>query len=146
MGKMRSRAGRTGGGSGVSQRARPDDRRRRAGRPRGVGLAVFHVRDLAPVNALMTRVHSTRGRKKRPSAGAGRGGRRARSARAGDHPPLYLTDDKHLIGVAGSLAGAKVLRDFIRETLGDAVEHVRTSFVKAPKAVDGGSSKVRRRR
>ena len=151
MGKTRSRrAGNRAGGTdeGGSRRRQAQEGargRQRSLRPRGVGVAIFHVHDLKRVKKLVSGLHSKWRRRTRPGTGLKRV-RTTGQAQHGDHPPLFLTDDKHLIGVAGSLAGANLLREFVQEALGDAVAHVQTTFVKAPKHVGGAGSGFRRRR
>jgi hypothetical protein len=131
-----------GGGAvrrGKQQRGRTG---KRTPPPLGVGVTIFHVRDAAPVEKLLDALHARRGHT-RTESGVKRGGRtrsrKSRHARDGDHPPLYLTDANHLIGLAGSLALAKTFRRTIEKALGAAVEHVETKFVKAPKAAAAGA-------
>ena len=133
----------TAGGGSVPRGKQPRGRTGKGTSPRlGVGVTIFHVRDLAPVKKLLDAVHARPGRTPSKS-GVKRGGRtRSRKglrARGGDHPPLYLTDANHLIGLAGSLALAKTFRRTIEKALGAAVEHVETKFVKAPKAAAAGA-------
>lgn len=131
-------------GGGVVRRDKQQRGRtgKRTPPPLGAGVTIFHVRDLAPVKELLAALHSRPGRK-RSESGVKRGGRtlsrKGCRARDSDHPPLYLTDANHLIGLARSLALAKTFRRAIEKALGAAVEHVETRFVKAPKAAAAGA-------
>jgi len=130
---------------------RDKQRRGRTGKrtppPLGAGVAIFHVRDAAPVKELLAALHSRFGRK-RSESGIKRGGRtlsrKGRRVRDGDHPPLYLADNDHLIALARTLALANTFRRAIEKALGAAVEHVETRFVTAPTAAAGGARRGRR--
>lgn len=112
---------------------------RPAGRPqlpREICAVIFHVRDLAPVEELVAALHA-RMRRKRPVAGRKRerrppSGKTTRS-RDGEHPPLYLADDHHLIALAPSRALARTWQRALERALGDAVEHVENRFIKRPR-------------
>jgi hypothetical protein len=131
-------------GGGVVRRDKQQRGRtgKRTPPPLGAGVTIFHVRDAAPVKELLAALHSRLGRK-RSESGIKRGGRtlsrKGRRVRDGDHPPLYLVDDDHLIAFARSLALANTIRRAIEKALGAAVQHVETRFVKAPKAAAAGA-------
>lgn len=112
--------------------------RGRAGRPappKGACVVIFHVRDVAPAKELVDGMHAEWERSKRGDRRSGRTPSRKDSrARDSGHPPLFLPDDDHLILVASSRGPANAMRRALERALGDAIEHVKTSFIRAPKA------------
>ena len=117
--------------------------------PRSVSVAIFHVRDPAPVKELVAALHG-RPKRKRSSASGTPGGptisRKGSRARDAEHGPLYLAGDNHLIFVAPSGAVANAGRRAIERALGDAVEFVEIKSVKVPKAAEDAGPAPRGRR
>ena len=151
MGKTGIASGnRTTGTSRACVSRQGKQRRGRAGRrsrPKGACVVIFHVRDLKPVEKLVDGLHSSwersRGKRgRRPPAGApsAKGGH----AHAAAHPPLFMPDEDHLIALAPSRPDGVSIRRAIERVLGEAVEHVQTRFVKAPKAKTAGPAPRRR--
>lgn len=114
--------------------------------PKGACVVFFHVRDLRPVKELTDGLHLEWERSKR---GDKRGGRaashRGSHARDTGHPPVFLTDKRHLIALAQSRRPANSIRRLLERALGDAIEHVETRFVKAPKMMVVGRASRHRR-
>lgn len=118
--------------------------RAQQGRPRGAWITVFHVRELTRVKELLADLHAS-ARRKRSAAGS-RGSRGIGRARSGEHPPLYMPDEKHLIIAAPTRAWANRARRATEGFLEDAIEHVQTDFIKVPVPAAGAGPGRRGRR
>jgi len=122
---------------------------RRRSRPKGACVVIFHVRELAPVEDLVDGFHASwkrstatkRGRKPDSGKPSGKGGH----AHGADHPPLFMTDEKHLIALAPTRPDGDSIRRALERALGDAVEHVKTRFYRAPRGTAPGGAAPRHR-
>lgn len=124
------------GPSGTRRGARQPERAAESSLPRSVSVATYHIHDLAAVEKVVAALHP-RPRRKRPDPGGRGGGGSGKGKRAGDgeHGPLYLADDDHLILAAPPGRLATTVRKGIERELGDAIEHVQTQVIKIPEAV-----------
>src|SRR5262249_18469659 len=89
--------------------------------PKGAGIVIFHVRDLAPVKEMTDRLHSEWGSSKRRGKGGRTRSQKGTWTRASGHPPVFLTDKHHLVALAPSLGPANSMRRLLERALGNAI-------------------------